>query len=88
MDGLNDTHPDIEKRLIAMLREVPVSRKLEMLDDLNQMVREIALQGLRRMYPDATEAQLRRRLADLLLGEELAERAYGPSTLKEPGTDG
>lgn len=33
--------------------------------------------GLRRRYPDASEHEIRRRLADLLLGEELAKRVYG-----------
>ena len=34
--------------------------------------------GLRARRPAATDAQLRRHLADLLLGCGLAERAYGP----------
>lgn len=37
----------------------------------------LALAGLRAQYPQATEAELRRRLASLLLGEELARRVYG-----------
>jgi hypothetical protein len=39
------------------------------------------LSGLRQRYPQATPEELRR-LADLLLGPELAARAYGP--LPEP----
>jgi hypothetical protein len=37
----------------------------------------LALAGLRQRYPGDTPAQRRRRLADLLLGPELAARAYG-----------
>jgi Arc/MetJ family transcription regulator len=45
---------------------------------MNQAVRTLALSGLRERYPEATPKELRRRLADLLLGEDLAARAYGP----------
>ena len=52
-----------------------------MVGQLNATVRTFALAGLRQRHPQADEAELRRRLADLLLGPELASRAYGP--LKE-----
>ena len=39
----------------------------------------LALAGLRQRYPDDTPDQRRRRMADLLLGPELAARVYGPS---------
>lgn len=77
-----DTHPQAEAVLIRMLREAPSWRKLEMVDQLNQSVKLLALTGLKTRYPDESETQLRRRLADLLLGEELALKAYG-SRLEE-----
>ena len=45
---------------------------------LSVAARNIALAGLRRRYLGASEAELPRHLADLVLGEELAARAYGP----------
>ena len=77
-----DTHPQAEAVLIRMLREAPSWRKLEMVDQLNQSVKLLALTGLKTRYPDESETQLCRRLADLLLGEELALKAYG-SRLEE-----
>jgi hypothetical protein len=44
----------------------------------NQLARDLALTGLRERHPQDSSAQLRRRLADLLLGKELAAKAYGP----------
>jgi len=67
-----------------LIRRAPVSRKLEMLGEMNVAVRQLALQGLRARHPWATEAQLRRYLADLLLGPELAARAYGPLPTEKP----
>jgi hypothetical protein len=51
------------------------------MEQLNQAARELALAGLRRRHPAAGPEELCRRLAELLLGPELAARAYGP----EPG---
>ena len=45
---------------------------------LSVAARNIALAGLRRRYLGASDAELTRHLADLVLGEELAARAYGP----------
>lgn len=73
-----DTSPEAERVQIELLRRAPAWRKLELLGRLNAMARTLALSGLRRRHPEATPAELRRRLADLLLGPELAARAYGP----------
>jgi hypothetical protein len=74
----SDTSPETERVLFALLREMPPWRKLEMVAQLNQMVRELALSGLRERYPNASPEELRRRLADIALGPELAEKVYGP----------
>jgi hypothetical protein len=78
----SDTSPETERILFAMLRDMPAWRKLELVAQLNQAVRELALSGLRERYPQADEAEIRRKLADLVLGSELAEKAYGPVTEK------
>lgn len=74
----SDTAPEAEAVLIHLLRQAPSWRKLEMVDQLNQSVKLLALAGLRQRYPNDGEDQLRRRLADLLLGAELALKVYGP----------
>lgn len=73
-----DTRPQVEDLLVHMLRATPSWRKLEMVDQLNQSVKLMALTGLKSRYPDESETQLRRRWADLALGEELARKVYGP----------
>lgn len=78
----SDTGPEAEQVLMELLRSAPVARKLEMLGQMNAAARQLALQGLRRRHPGATEAQLQRYLADLLLGPELAARAYGPRSVE------
>lgn len=73
-----DTRPEAEAVLIRLLREAPAWRKQEMVDQLYQSVKLLALVGLRQRLPHDDEACLHRRLADLLLGEELALKVYGP----------
>ena len=73
----SDTHPKMEALQIQLLRHATPTRKMEMLGQLNASVRTLALMGLRSRYPQAGEAELRRRLAGLLLGEELARKVYG-----------
>lgn len=73
-----DTHPEIERVQIDRLRQMPSWRKMELVGDMNEGVRTLALAGLRQRYPGDTPVQRRRRLADLMLGPELAEQVYGP----------
>ena len=73
----SDTHPDMEALQISLLRQAPPWRKMEMLVSLNASAQALALAGLRRRYPQASAGELQRRLADLLLGEELAYKVYG-----------
>lgn len=74
----SDTRPEAEAVLIELLRTAPAWRKLRMMNQLNASVRTLALSGLRQRHPQASPAELRRRLADLLLGPELANQVYGP----------
>jgi len=73
----SDTHPKMEALQIQLWRQASPTRKMHMLAQLNASVRVVALAGLRSRYPQASEAELRRRLAGLLLGEELAHKVYG-----------
>ncbi len=78
IDLLSDTRPEAERVQIELLRQAPAWRKLELVGQMNLTVRLLALSGLRQRYPEATPDELRRRLADLLLGPALATRVYGP----------
>jgi hypothetical protein len=73
-----DTTPEAEAFLFAYWREAPAWEKWQRMVELNHSARLLAVAGLRSRYPDASEAEIRRRLADLLLGPELAARVYGP----------
>lgn len=72
-----DTHPKMEALQIQLWRQASPTQKMNMLAQLNASARMLAMTGLHQRFPQASEAELRRKLADLLLGEELARKAYG-----------
>ena len=67
----------MEALQIQLWRQASPTRKMHMLAQLNSSARIVAMTGLRSRYPTASDAELRRRLADLVLGEELARKVYG-----------
>jgi hypothetical protein len=72
----SDTSVEVERLQIERLREMPTWRKVELMCQMGQSVRTLALAGLRQRYPDESPEQRRRRLADLILGPDLARRVY------------
>ncbi len=73
-----DTDPEAEAVQLEIFRRMPAWRKIELVFEANAMSRSLAMAGLRSRHPQAGPEEIRRRLMDLLLGEELAARAYGP----------
>ena len=72
-----DTSPQAQRVQIELMRQAPSWRKMELLGQLNQTAKMFALAGLRQRHPQAPESEIRRRLADLILGQELAAKVYG-----------
>jgi hypothetical protein len=73
----SDTHPKMEDLQVELWRQASPTRKMNMLAQLNASARLLALTGLRSQFPQASETELRLKLAVLLLGEELAHKVYG-----------
>ena len=73
----SDTHPKMEALQIQLWRDASPTRKMDMVAQLNATVQTLALAGLRSRFPKAGKTELRRRLASLILGEELARKVYG-----------
>jgi hypothetical protein len=56
---------------------------MQLVGSLIAIGRELAIAGLRQRFPHATPAELRRLLADVVLGPDLAAKAYGPLAGRE-----
>jgi len=77
MSGLySDTDPRIEQLQIEIIRRMPAWKKFALVGDLNEMVKTLAVSGIRQRHPDATPQQIHRMLAEMMLGRELAHTVY------------
>ena len=77
----SDTTPAARAVLTGLYRKAGQERCLRMALQMSDEGRGIALSGIRFHHPGATEEQVRRELARVLLGAELATRVYGPELL-------
>lgn len=74
----SDTDTEFARKQIELMRQAPAWRKLELVAQMNETIQILALTGLRQRHPDASKQELDRRLADQILGANLAARVYGP----------
>ena len=65
---LSDTDPAVERLQLQLIRSAPSWRRAEMAGQMFETMKQLALSGLRQRNPQTSETELRRRLADLLLG--------------------
>lgn len=80
-DGLGhklspDTAPEIEQRLYEGWRNMTPAQKARSISGLSQSVFACALAGVRHRHPEETERQHFLRLAVIVLGADLARRAF------------
>ena len=73
-----DTNAAAEQVQLEIYRRMPAWRKAALVADGWCSARDLARAGLRHRHPNATPVELQRRLMSLLLGDALAERAFGP----------
>jgi hypothetical protein len=72
-----DTTPEARKVQNDVLRRMPLGRKLELVFDMYDTGRLLALAGLRMRYPHATEEEVKKLWLRQHLGLELFAQVYG-----------
>ncbi len=77
LGGPQSDPPEVQRLLVDIARRMPAWRKMELVCGMWDMCRDLAMAGLRRRHPEATEEELRRRLPATLLPPELVVKAYG-----------
>ena len=71
-----DTSPEIERLQIERWRQMSPAQKAAIVSGLTQAVYDLALAGIRIRHPDASSRERFLRLAVIILGPDLARRAY------------
>lgn len=72
----SDTDPKMEALQIEFIRRMAPWKKVAIVDSLNEMVKTLAITGIKQRHPNATPEQIHRMLAGLMLGAELAAKVY------------
>jgi hypothetical protein len=75
--GKSDTDPDTERLMIELARAMPGWKKIDQVFELIETTRALALAGLRTRYPQASEEELKKRLAALVFDRETVIQVYG-----------
>jgi hypothetical protein len=75
--GLSDTDPEAERVLIELIRATPGGKKIEQIFESIEATRSLAMAGLKSRYPQASEEELKKRLAALVFDRETVIKVYG-----------
>ncbi|MGA9770882.1 MAG: hypothetical protein WBV94_17710 [Blastocatellia bacterium] len=75
--GISDTDPEAERKIIELARAMPDWKKIEQVFLLIETTRALSMAGLQERYPQASEEELKKRLAALVLDRETVIKVYG-----------
>ena len=70
----SDTHPEIERLHIELIRKTSVSRRLQMVTSLVKTTRQLSWQGICERYPHDTEEARIERFFTLLYNDNALAR--------------
>lgn len=71
-----DTDPAAFAVLVERWRAMSVAERVDLIDQLNADVEQLAVAGIRASHPDLTELEIRHELARRRFGAALADEAY------------
>jgi hypothetical protein len=80
----SDTDPATEEMQVRMLREVSIARRTSLAFSLTRTVVNLARRSLRRLDPDASDAEIGLRFVALHYGAELADSLRKRLTVAPP----
>jgi hypothetical protein len=77
-----DTTLDAHKKQMEILRKLSPEQRALISFELSDNVRQIAMDGIRRMHPEFTETQAKREMLRRIVGDELYEKIVAAKGLK------
>jgi hypothetical protein len=72
-----DTTPEAQQMHFELMRKLPGWKRLSLAFNLTQAMRQLVLTDIRCRYPEACDAEIRRRFIARVLPREDVIRAYG-----------
>lgn len=77
MKLFEDTHPEIEKIYIKLIGQLPVWKRVRIIDQLYITAFSMVRMSIRRKYPNISAMELKNESAKLFLGDNLSKKIYG-----------
>jgi hypothetical protein len=78
-----DTDEATERKLIELTRAMSDEKRLNLLFSMIETGRQLSLAGLKSRYPQASQEELKKRYAALVLDRETVMKIYGWDPEKE-----
>ncbi len=76
-ESISDTSPDVEAHMRSLYASMTPRQRIARALSLSQATRQLTRARLRRLYPEASEDELRVRFAQRTLGRELTLAVFG-----------
>lgn len=73
----SDTHPDIERKMIELIRTLTPAQKVAKISDMGRFMKRAALAAVRREHPEATDWECTMRVMSRSLPADMMLKAYG-----------
>jgi hypothetical protein len=77
-----DTTLEAHRKQMEILRRLSPERRALISFELSDNVRQIAIDGIKRMHPEFTETQVKRELLRRIVGDELYQKIAAAKGLK------
>jgi hypothetical protein len=81
--SFEDTDEATERKLIELTRALSDEKRLNLLFSMIETGRQLSLAGLKSRYPQASEEEVKKRYAALVLDRETVMKIYGWDPEKE-----
>ena len=72
-ERISDTHPDIAKLQISMLRNASVAKRISIMRSLSETTMKLSRRAIKRANPDLDETELQLKWVSHHYGEKLAD---------------
>ena len=80
-----DTHPDIERVQIELIRKASPAKIFGLIFSLSQSMIRTSKKSIRELHPDASEEELKILFVELFYGKELAQRVQAHLSKRKQG---
>ena len=73
----SDTHPDIEQKMIELIRTLTPAQKVARISDMGRFMKQAAFASTRMRYPEESDREIMLRVVSRSIPADLMLKAFG-----------